>query len=94
MQKLLICVLGLAMSLGLGLTVRQNRGQAAIRGSQQASLANDASFRDGLFVGRFMAKQGRPMLAPVGRWSTKRDRASFLAGYQQGYASAETSARF
>ena len=94
MQKLLICALGLTMSLGLGLTVRQNRDQAAVRVAQQSLLASDGSFRDGLFVGRFMARQGRPMLAPVGRWSAKRDRASFLAGYQQGYASAETSTRF
>ena len=29
------------------------------------------------------------MLAPVGRWSTEKDRASFVQGYRQGLDSNE-----
>ena len=60
-----------------------------IRTSKNPSIevqeANDASFRDGLYVGRLARSAGRSTRPPVGRWSTEKDRASFLRGYQQGY---------
>ncbi len=54
-------------------------------------LAADGSFRDGLYLGRLTAKQGRPNRPPVGRWSNKSDRDSFLAGYLQAYQAASVS---
>lgn len=55
------------------------------------SLAVDGGFRDGLYLGRLTAKQGRPNRPPVGRWSNKSDRDSFLAGYLQAYQAASVS---
>lgn len=46
--------------------------------------ANDAAFRDGLYVGKLAHAANRQMRAPVGRWSTEKDRASFAAGFQRG----------
>jgi hypothetical protein len=46
--------------------------------------ANDAAFRDGLYLGRLAHAANRQMRAPIGRWSTEKDRASFAAGFQQG----------
>ena len=49
-----------------------------------AQTANDAAFRDGLYLGRLAHAANRQMRAPVGRWSSEKDRASFVEGYQQG----------
>jgi hypothetical protein len=47
--------------------------------------AADGAFRDGLYLGRLTAESGRPFHAPVARWSSEKDRASFVAGYRSGY---------
>ncbi len=47
--------------------------------------AMDAAFRDGLYLGKLDAQQGRKQHLSIGRWNTAKDRASFVAGYQQGY---------
>ena len=49
-----------------------------------AQTANDAAFRDGLYLGRLAHAANRQMRAPVGRWSTEKDRISFAAGFRQG----------
>ncbi|MGC2446128.1 MAG: hypothetical protein WA477_00680 [Candidatus Sulfotelmatobacter sp.] len=91
MGKILICVLAAALSLGTTLMVA-NKGRNS--SNSDAALAQDGSFRDGLFVGRFTAGRGLPMRPPVGRWSTQRDREAFVAGYQRGYvAFAENATR-
>lgn len=62
------------------------------RGSRSGHyLAVDGGFRDGLYLGRLTAQQGRPSQPPVGRWSNRSDRDSFLAGYLQAYQAASTS---
>jgi len=69
---------GLAFTgvIAIGTTDRQ-------RGTE-AQMATDGAFRDGLFVGRWNAEQGRSSPAPIGRWSRQRDRESFAAGYRRG----------
>jgi hypothetical protein len=51
----------------------------------EATQQTDAAFRDGFYLGRLDAEDGRKVRPSVGRWSAPKDRASFLAGYQQGY---------
>jgi len=89
MGKLLICIFATALSLGTTLMVA-NEGRNG--SNSDAVLAQDGSFRDGLFVGRFTAEQGLPMRPPVGRWSTRRDREAFVAGYQRGYGAFSENA--
>jgi len=48
-------------------------------------LNNDAAYRDGLYLGRLAQAAKRPMRPPIGRWSNEKDRASFAAGFQQGF---------
>lgn len=81
---------GLAMVLGLGTTaLLATNGRAARQiQSADAQMAVDGAFRDGLYVGRLAAADGRALLPPVGRWSSERDRASFVAGYRRGYGDA------
>ena len=52
-----------------------------------AHLAADGAYRDGLYVGRLAAQNGRPSRPMIGRWSTEQDRSSFAAGYARGYNS-------
>lgn len=53
--------------------------------SADVQLTNDAAFRDGLYLGKLAHAANRPMRPPIGRWSTEKDRASFAAGYRQGF---------
>jgi hypothetical protein len=50
-----------------------------------ATQETDAAFRDGFYLGKLDAESGRKPHLSIGRWNTARDRASFVAGYQQGY---------
>ena len=79
----------LALGLAIGCMGTSGMLFQGIRTSQNPSIevqaANDAAFRDGLYVGKLARSASRPMRPPVGRWSTEKDRASFLRGYQQGY---------
>jgi hypothetical protein len=47
--------------------------------------AMDAAFRDGLYLGKLDAQQGRKQHLSIGRWNSAKDRASFTTGYLQGY---------
>lgn len=77
----------LALGILLGTTVFDGKTEAGSysSASEDSRLAGDGAFRDGLYVGQYMAKNGRPMLAPVGRWSATQDRDAFLSGYRRGY---------
>ena len=62
------------------------RDMASRRGqSVDAQMAGDAAYRDGVYLGKLARTAKSPMHPPIGRWSTEKDRASFAAGYRQGY---------
>jgi hypothetical protein len=46
----------------------------------------DGAFRDGLYLGKLNAQDGDEQHIASGRWSTGKDRASFIDGYQRAYA--------
>ena len=83
MDKLFTFTLALAMCLGT--TAMLAQGGRPTGQSAEAQLATDGAFRDGLYVGRFAAENGRPLHPPIGRWSSEHDRTSFAAGYRRGY---------
>jgi len=56
-----------------------------------ATQETDAAFRDGFYLGRLDAQDARKARPSLGRWNDARDRASFLAGYQQGYERARAA---
>jgi hypothetical protein len=62
-----------AISVSLGTTaVPANSSRSARRNSgEDAGLAVDGAFRDGLYVGRFTAESGRQPHPPTGRWATQ-----------------------
>jgi hypothetical protein len=53
--------------------------------SRDVGALMDAAFRDGLFLGRLDAEQGRKPQLSTGRWSTDSDRRLFVSGYVQAY---------
>jgi hypothetical protein len=86
MRRISVLILGIAIGAGASTMVsgvRANVRNAAVEPH------TDAAYRDGLFLGRFDARQGRSAHVCAGRWSTASDRNSFAAGYEAGYAKAE-----
>jgi len=82
MFKLIAGTMTLALCLGTaGLLATNGKPNQNV----DAQLAADGAFRDGLYLGRLAAESGRPPRPMTGRWSTKQDRASFVAGYRRTY---------
>ncbi len=80
-------LLTIALSFGAGAAV-SNR-VSSVDGNTAAiqAQAGNAAFRDGLYLGKLTASQGKDAHISEGRWSQPADRASFVRGYQQGYRS-------
>ena len=87
MKSLLIYVLTLFLS---GAAIAMFNSSAFYRPGARKNLesANNAAFRDGLFLGRLDAARGRKPHLTSGRWAGEVDRRSFVAGYLQGYHEA------
>ena len=79
--------LGIATAVGLATRARAPRATNGVSAEQQA----DAAYRDGLFLGKLDGRQGREMQPAVCRWNSDKDRASFRAGYENGYREAVAS---
>lgn len=77
----LVIILG-AATLLLAAVARRNPSHSA---RPRPSQATNAAFRDGLYLARVDAESGRAPHLSSGRWATETDRASFIAGYQDGY---------
>jgi hypothetical protein len=84
MQKLLAYVLAMGC---VGTSAMFFPRDSATTKSQIAErqLAADGAYRDGLYLGKLARATKKTMHPPVGRWSTEKDRASFVAGYRQGF---------
>jgi len=82
-----LSVVALAIAVCLGTTAMLANSQRAVKqpASEEARLAADGAFRDGLYLGKLAAKSSRTQRPAVGRWSASQDRANFLAGYRRGY---------
>jgi hypothetical protein len=75
------------IALGMGTVVLHNsRHSNLIRVNPDITQNADGAFRDGLFQGKLAAERGIAPHVLSGRWATDADRASFRAGYAQGYA--------
>ena len=83
MEKIMACVLVLGFAGTSGLVFKSMNTKPQIR-AVSVEMAGDAAYRDGLFLGKLNREAKPHMLAPVGRWSTEKDRASFVQGYRQG----------
>jgi hypothetical protein len=77
-------LLAMALSFGAGAAVSHHD---SAEDQHLAATANDAAFRDGLYLGKLTAKQGGSAHVSRGRWSSESDRTAFSRGYQEGYQS-------
>jgi len=75
-----VFILGVSCVLALMLV-----GAAVDYSRSDVAGPTDASFRDGLFLGRQDAEQGRKPHLSTGRWSADADRRLFVSGYLQAY---------
>jgi len=87
MDRIFIFALALAVCLATTASLRGGGHPAAANAGVPSEFVTDGAFRDGLYIGRMAAAEGKPQHPLVGRWSSEKDRASFLAGYLAGYGS-------
>jgi hypothetical protein len=84
MQRLLAYVLAMGC-VGTSAMLVQRDVTTWQKPSANVLLTNDAAYRDGLYLGKLAHAAKRQAHPPIGRWPTEKDRASFAAGYQQGF---------
>jgi hypothetical protein len=84
MQRLLTYVLAMGF-VGTSAMLFQKDKVLSPDQTVSAQQAADAAFRDGLYLGKLARTAKSSMRPPIGRWSTENDRASFVAGYRQGF---------
>ena len=56
------------------------------------TAAPDAAYRDGLYLGKLQAEEGRSARTATSRWSSEKDRSSYAKGYTEAYGQASASA--
>lgn len=86
MKKHLLTLSLMLLVAGSALSV-SSRQASPIMLISAPSLDNSAARRDGLFQGKQIAERNGSHRAPVGRWSTKADRAAFTSGFEEAYRS-------
>ena len=96
-QRILLgaALIGSILGIGAALSPVGAGGSAGTASSKVINIAyaNNAPYRDGLYVGRLHAESGRAPKTTTSRWSTEPDRAAFMEGYRQGYQFAAKAAR-
>jgi hypothetical protein len=88
-KKLLTAVFAMVVGFAViaidGASLDQRKDPSTLFGQPAAS---NGAFRDGIYLGKLDAAQGRDPHLGVGRWSGDQDRIAFTSGYQQSYAAA------
>jgi hypothetical protein len=84
MQRLLTYVLAMGC-VGTSAMLVKRDVKIQQKPSADVRLTNDAAYRDGLYLGKLAHEAKRQVHPPIGRWSTEKDRASFTAGYREGF---------
>ena len=81
-QSLYLVILLSAVALVVFVAASGHRSPVS---AADAQSANDAAYRDGLYQAQQDVSQKRQAHITSGRWGSEQDRASFVAGYLQGY---------
>jgi hypothetical protein len=84
--RVISVVVALSLSFASGVLIGGSSHQST--SANAASQTLDPAYRDGLYQAKLDARQGRRPHLAVGRWSTQSARASYVAGYQEGYRQA------
>jgi hypothetical protein len=79
LTKAMIIAAGVGLLAALGFS-----GQVRTNQVRSNDAATNGAYRDGLYQAKLDDQFGRKPHVRTGRWTSDADRASFLAGYQQG----------
>ena len=85
MKNLFLLAIVFTLCLGAAAMIQNGRASYRWKNANDSSHATSAPFRDGLYQGKLAAKRGDAPRVSTGRWATEADRASFAAGFHQGY---------
>jgi hypothetical protein len=88
MKTFSMFVVALALGAAAGMAMDSGMYRSASV-SSIAALSNqdsNAAFRDGLYQAKLAIERGDTPHVAIGRWGSNDDRASFRAGYEQGFA--------
>jgi hypothetical protein len=85
MKKLSAYAVTIALTCGVTVLLAAGTVRRSPITDNLSSLGMDASYRDGLFLGRLDAEAGRKQHLLTGRWSEDMDRRLFVSGYLQAY---------
>lgn len=83
MNKITLTALALLVMTASAFTLRNGNTAPAVISTP--NLASNGAFRDGLYLGKLSGESGDQYRVAAGRWARAEDRASFAAGYDQGY---------
>jgi hypothetical protein len=78
---------GLVLGLAIGMFARTPDATSR-NASRNTSQMVDAAFRDGTYLAKLDAQNGRKPRLMSGRWNSNADRAMFIVGYEQTYQEA------
>lgn len=93
MKRLSLYVFATALVLGLAASVFTGAVTGRLQSaSAQLDRATNAAFRDGLYVGKLDAVQGKRPHLGSGRWANEADRRNYIDGYQRGFNEVARSA--
>lgn len=88
MKRVIGYILALVFGFGAGAMFTSEVSAQAFAPSAAPVPGRDAAYRDGYYLGKRDAEQGRANHVAVGRWSSIEDRAQYRAGYDAGYSSS------
>lgn len=80
-------VIALCLGAAVGMSQSSRESNEWESSSIRTESATSAPYGDGLYPGKLAAAKGGEAHISTGRWLTEADRASFKAGFQQGYDS-------
>jgi hypothetical protein len=88
MKTFSMFVVALALGAAAGMAMDSGMYRSASVNSDAAlpNQASNAAFRDGLYQAKLAIDRGDAPHVAIGRWGSNDDRASFRAGYEQGFA--------
>jgi uncharacterized protein with FMN-binding domain len=90
MKRVIGYVLALIFGFGLGAVFTSEVSAQSFEPAAAATQAGtNAAYRDGYYMGKHDAEQGRANHVAVGRWSSSQDRAQYQTGYDAGYTAKQ-----
>ena len=87
MKRVVGYLLAVIFGFGIGVVFTSEVAASSIQPlTMPIQQGTDAAYRDGYYMGKRDAEEGRANHVAAGRWSSDTDRAHYAAGYDDGYS--------